>query len=51
MILVVFFWILWLLCVIGFFVPESPFISRGRWIVILILLGILALKVFGNPIH
>jgi hypothetical protein len=51
MVLTVLFWILWILCVIGCFIPESPFISRGRWVVILLLVGVLGLKVLGSPMH
>lgn len=49
MVLVVLFWILLILAIIGVFVPEQPFITRGRWVVTLVLLGILGLKVFGAP--
>lgn len=53
MILIVLFWILFLLSVIGIFSdgPNSPvWVGRGSRVVLLILIGILGLKVFGNPI-
>lgn len=46
------FWIFLILAIVGVFVPEKPdqpFIARGRWVFVLILLGILGLKVFGFP--
>ena len=45
------FWVLLILTVIGAFVPESPWISRGRGIVILILIAILGYAVFGLNLH
>jgi hypothetical protein len=48
-ILVILFWLLLILAIIGVFVPEQPFIVRGRWVVLLILLAILGIKVFGFP--
>jgi hypothetical protein len=49
MFLMVLFWLLWILAVIGCFIPEAPFITRGRWVVALILLGIIGYKVLGDP--
>lgn len=50
-VLVVLFWLLLILCIIGAFIPDStfPFISQGRWVICLILLAILGIAVFGNP--
>lgn len=50
-VLVVLFWILLILCVIGTFVPDTinPWLGRGRWVIALILIAILGLAVFGNP--
>ncbi len=44
------FWILLILCGIGVFVPDgtSPFVSRGRWVVVLILIAILGWHSFGG---
>jgi hypothetical protein len=50
MILTVLFWILWLLAVIGCFVPDGPNVVKGRWAVLLILLGILGFTALGNPL-
>jgi hypothetical protein len=49
MILTILFWILWLLCIIACCVAESPFVSRGRWVVALIMIGILGFKLLGDP--
>lgn len=46
MILVILFWILLLLSVIGIFVPTYVRVSS---VILLILIAILGLKVFGNP--
>lgn len=53
MVLQVLFWLLLLLCVIGAFLQDSlsPFLVRGRWVMVLILIAILGYVVFGNPIH
>lgn len=50
MVWVILFWLLFLLCVIGLFVPDAniPGGSRGRWIIILILIGLLGWAVFGG---
>lgn len=48
MILIILFWILWLLSIIGFFIPAY---SRASSVVMLVLIGILGYKVFGNPIQ
>jgi hypothetical protein len=50
-VLVVLFWILLILAVIGAFVPDatSPYIGHARWVIVLILLAILGIAVFGNP--
>lgn len=48
MFLQILFWILLILCAIGAFTPDSPFVLRGRWAVVLILIGILGFKVFGG---
>ena len=52
-VLTVLFWILLILCIIGAFVPDAawPFVSRGRWVIALILLAILGIAVFGNPMN
>lgn len=44
----VFFWVLCLLWVVGIFVPDtaSPYLVRGRSVIILVLLILLGLKVF-----
>lgn len=49
MVLEVLFWVLLILCVIGLFAPESwgQNVTRGRWVVFLILFTILGLRVFG----
>jgi hypothetical protein len=50
-VLQVIFWILLLLCVLGIFAPEgNPWVLRGRWGIVLILIAILGLAVFGNPV-
>jgi hypothetical protein len=41
MILEVFFWILLALCALGFFAPDTVTYTRGRGIVILLLIAIL----------
>lgn len=52
MILTVLFWLLWLLCIIGLFVPDSaPYVVRGRWAVLLILIGILGFHCLANPMQ
>lgn len=46
--LTIIFWLLWVLCIIGVFIPDSPtnpWPTRGRWIISLILFGILGFKV------
>lgn len=50
MVLMVLFWILLILLVIGVFVPDSqsPFVPRARWAIVLILIGILGWAVFGG---
>ena len=51
-VLVVIFWVLMLLAVIGALWPDSPnfpHLNRGRWIIVLILLAILGISQFGNP--
>lgn len=52
MVLQVIFWLLLLLCAIGVMVPDaqSPYIGRGRWVIALILIAIIGLKVFDNPL-
>lgn len=49
MVLQILFWILLILCAIGALVPDiaSPYIGRGRWIIVLILIAILGLHDFG----
>lgn len=50
MVLMVLFWILLILLVIGMFVPDasSPWAPRARWAIVLILIGILGWAVFGG---
>lgn len=50
MFLQILFWVLFILCAIGAFVPDtqSPFIGRGRWAVALVLIGILGYRVLGE---
>ena len=50
MILTILFWLLLLLCLIGTFTPEGPYVLRGRWVVVLILVAILGFHVLGNPL-
>lgn len=52
MVMTVLFWILLILLFIAALVPDSvsPYIGRGRWIVLLILITILGLHCLGNPI-
>lgn len=47
----IFFWILVFLWLIGVFVPDtaSPYIARGRGLIVLVLLILLGLKVY--PFH
>lgn len=49
MLLVVLFWILYILALFGVFLPE-PWQKPSR-VVLFILIGILGLKVFGNPLN
>ena len=52
MILQILFWILLILSAIGIFAPDTyPNIHRGRFVVTLILLGILGYFVLNNPLH
>lgn len=50
MVLLILFWIIWLLWVLGFFFPLTPGWQRGHSVIGAILIGILGLKVFGNPL-
>lgn len=53
MVLQVIFWLLLLLCAIGAAVPDAPppnYVGRGRWVIALILIAIIGLKVFDNPL-
>lgn len=50
MILIVLFWILAILCAIGYFLPD-PRIVRASNGVLLILIAILGWKVFGSPLN
>jgi hypothetical protein len=52
MVLMVLFWILLILCFIASLCPDSmsPYLGRGRWGIVLILLAILGLKVFDSPL-
>lgn len=50
MVLTICFWILWLLWIIGFFVPSSPLVSRGHGVIGAILIGILGYRLFGSPL-
>lgn len=47
----IFFWILCFLWLLGIFIPDgsSPYLARGRFVIILVLLVLLGLKVF--PFH
>lgn len=51
MVFTVLFWILLILAVIAALVPDavSPYVGRGRWIIALILIGLLGWRVFGDP--
>lgn len=50
MVLEILFWILLILAALGAIVPDSasPYLTRGRWIIVLVLLAILGLRVFGG---
>lgn len=50
MVLTILFWILLILLAIGAFVPDPsvPGGARTRWIIVLILLGIIGWAVFGG---
>jgi hypothetical protein len=53
MVLQVLFWILLILTAIAALVPDAawPYLPRARWIIVLILIGILGLRVFGDPVY
>lgn len=53
MFLTILFWILFILCAIGAFVPDANFPggSRSRWVIMLILIGVLGYAVFGNVLN
>jgi len=44
----IFFWILAFLWLIGIFVPDatSPYVARGRFVIVLAMLILLGLKVY-----
>lgn len=50
MVLQILFWILLILAAIGAITPDatSPHLNRGRWIIALILIGILGFVAFGG---
>lgn len=52
MILTIIFWILWLLSVIGLFIPTEsyPKVVRGSYAINLVLIGILGFKSLGDPL-
>lgn len=50
MVLLVIFWVLWFLWIIGLFVPLGAGASKAHSVIPAILIGILGLKVFGNPL-
>jgi|GEM_PF-5110264 hypothetical protein len=45
----IFFWILAFLWLVGIFVPDSPYVARGRGIVVLAMLILLGMSVY--PFH
>lgn len=49
-VLIVIFWILWLLWAIGCFVKLEGGYLRAHAGLEMVLIGILGLKVFGNPL-
>jgi hypothetical protein len=52
-VLVVIFWVLMILAIIGAILPDntSPYLSRGRWLIALILFAILGIAALGNPLN
>ena len=46
MVAIVIFWILFILCCVSLFVTGYPLVGFGM---LLVLIGILGLKTFGNP--
>ncbi len=51
MVIIILFWILLLLAFIAALVPDSvsPYVGRGRWVIILLLIAILGWHELGNP--
>lgn len=51
MVLEVIFWILLILSAIGAFLPETTaYVVKSRFAIVLVLLGILGLHAFHNPL-
>lgn len=51
MVLTVIFWVLWFLWLIGLFAPLDVGTKKAHSLIPAILIGILGLKAFGNPIN
>lgn len=50
MILTILFWILVILCVVGYFIPDPRFVRASNGVLLLLII-ILGWKVLGSPLQ